>query len=124
VRAVPLPSETWAIARGLLEPREDIEYLFPAVLLKSMHGQVFIAVTRRSIVVLTAGLFGRSRPRKVLARLPRRARFSLLEGGGSPAFSLDGLVYEIEEEYLAVVSACNRGQATGDALPPDPLPNM
>jgi hypothetical protein len=105
-----------------LLPGERLEYVFPAVV--PLGANVVIAVTPSAVVVLTTGAFGRDRPREVAARLPRRTPISEPDPYGIPSFVLDGIRYEVDDEYVAVVSALHRESAGDDLLPPDPLPDV
>jgi len=107
-----------------LLPGERLEYLFPAVIATSYLGNVLIAVTPTSIVVLGTGLFGRHRSRSVVARYSRRSHVGEPDLHGIPSFVLGGIRYELDDEYVAVVSALHLESSTGDPLPPDPLPDL
>ena len=107
-----------------LLPGEPIRYLFPAVIPDSVSGHVYVAVTARSIVVLSTRFRGRSRPRAVLARYPRATRLGPVDRHAPPAFRLGGVLFEVDEEDLAVVSAVDADLQGDDALPPDPLPDL
>ena len=103
-----------------LLPGEHLEYVIPAVVpLPVFGGNVYVAVSTRAISVLSTAVRGRGRPRRVIARMPRSTAIGAPEQGSMPGFLLGGVFYEVDEEYLAVVSALHAG-----ALPPDPHPDL
>ena len=108
-----------------LLPGERIEYLLPAVLpMRSFSGNVYVVVTSRSVVVLSTAFVGRGRPRRVIARYPRGVPIGPPEQDGTPGFVLGGMLYEVDDADLAVVSALHAESTGRDVLPPDPLPDL
>jgi hypothetical protein len=104
-----------------LLPGERIEHLVPAVVPGSISGNVYVVVTTRWIHVLSTAFLGRGRPRRVIARHPRSTPVGEPERNGVPGFLLGGIFYEVDDEYLSVVSALHRESSGSGALPPDPL---
>lgn len=120
---MPVPSATRALVQELLLPDERIEYVFPAVIPISPQGNVFVAVTSRSITVLATR--GRAAlPTSVLARYSPRTRLGPLDLRGIAGFTLGGIRYEVDDEYVPVVNALDAEHAGADALPPDPWPEL
>jgi hypothetical protein len=110
----------------LLPAGEEIQYLFPAtssVLPATTMTHVLVAVTARRITVINTGFFSRIRPRAVVASYPRDTRLGPVDTNATPYFQLGHTMYEIDDEYIAVVNAADAEIASADPLPPDPLPD-
>jgi hypothetical protein len=125
---VPVPSSVRERIKPLLAPGDEIRYLFPAQhfpapMLQTV-AHVIIAVSDAAITVVYSGYFSRSKPRSVLATYPRATHIGPVETKLVPTFTLRGLYYEIDEEYIAVVNAADAELAEGGAMPPDPLPDL
>jgi hypothetical protein len=122
---VTLSSSTRVLVQEMLLPGERIDYLFPALIPLRPRGNVLLAVTPRSITVFaTRGRSG-DRPTSVLARYSRRTRVGPVDLHGIASFTLGGIVYEVDDEYVAVVNALDAERAGADvALPPDPWPEL
>jgi hypothetical protein len=113
---VPVPSGVREAVRALLEPGEEIRYLFPA----DGGPQFFFVVTQASITVVYGGWFSRSTPKEVWRRFPRNTRLGPVDTTVIPAFTVGGLEFEIDDEYVAVVNAADAEIDAEYALPPDP----
>lgn len=111
--------------RALLRPGEDIRYVFPAVSLGPPHTAPFlVVVTDRSITLFSTKMFTRNEPSGVWATYPRRTRLGPVEHRGSPTIELGGTVYEVDDEYIAVVAAADAEAFSPGDLPRDPLPDL
>lgn len=120
-----LSSTTRALVQEMLLPGERIDYLFPALIPLRPRGNVLVAVTPRSITVFATRGRGGGRPSSVLARYSRRTRIGPVDLHGIANFTLGGIVYEVDDEYVAVVNALDAERAGGEeALPPDPWPDL
>ncbi|WP_067962903.1 hypothetical protein [Nocardiopsis trehalosi] len=118
---MPVPPEVRDRARGFLPAGADIRYVFPA----SWNESVFFVfvVTDASVTVLLNRLWSRTRPRSVWRVLPRATRLGPVDTHLIPTFELAGHVFEVADEYVPVVNACD-AELDGAALPPDPLPDL
>ena len=111
--------------REFLDDDDEIRYVFPADVLMSASPSVLFVVSRKSITILSTGIWSRKRPKSVVARLSRRTVLGPVDTTETPFFSVNGIGYEIDDEYVAVVHAADAEITTaGDALPPDPLPDL
>jgi len=89
-------------AQPLLEPGEQIEEIFPARTAKNALGGIFptcwvIAVTDRSIVILSAKRMSETTPRSVAERLPRDTKLGPTKGA-----MFANLSVTVESKRLAV----------------------
>jgi hypothetical protein len=111
--------------RALLRAGEDIRYVFPALALgPPLTAPFLIVVTERSITVLSTKMFGANEPASVWATYPRRTRLGPVEFGSGPTIQLGGMVFEVDEEYVAVVGAADAEAFSPGDLPRDPLPDL
>jgi hypothetical protein len=112
----------------LLEPGEQIRYLFPATSAVMSIGiaaaPFFVAVTDRAIVLITGKFLRRNRPDQVWERFPRKTRLGPLETSLGPAFHLGGMILEVDEEYAAVVAAADTELDGPSGMPVDPFPQL
>jgi len=124
-----------------LLPGRRIDYVIPAVipgaspagligtvvaalLRQPTIGNVVLAVTDTSITVLSTGFFGRYRPKTVVAEFPRATRLGPIEPYGIASITLGGVVYEVDDEYHAVIHAVDAETTGAAGLPQDPLPDL
>jgi len=122
---MPVTSATRRKIRAFLDPGDEIQYVFPAELRMAATSTVFFAVTDRTITVLSTGFWSRRSPRSVLAVNPRNQRLGPVEVGSmGPWFEFNGMEYEVDEEYAAVVNAADADLRRREAAPPDPLPDL
>jgi hypothetical protein len=125
---VPVPSSVRERIRPFLAPGDEIRYLFPAQHFPAPTletvAHVIVVVSRLAVTVVYSGYFSRTKPKSVLATFPRATRLGPIDMRLTPTFTLQGLYYEIDEEYVAVVNAADAELAEGGALPPDPLPDL
>jgi hypothetical protein len=112
----------------LLEPGEEIRYIFPAssavITVGPAVAPFYIVVTERSVVVLTARFLNRDRPDGVWARYARATRLGPMETSLGPAFDLGGVTFEVDEEYAAIVGAADAELDGPSTMPEDPLPGL
>jgi hypothetical protein len=123
---MPVSSAVRKRLRGLLEPGEEIRYVFPANggVLQGPYGAVgpqsFFVVTQTSITVVYGGWFSRTRPKKIWRRLPRNTCLGPVDTSVIPTFTVGNSTFEIDDEYVAVVNAVDAEIGGEYALPPDP----
>jgi hypothetical protein len=110
-----------ARVRAFLEPGDTVRYVFPAWVVLSVS--VVIVVSDTAVTVLSTGFWGRTRPKSVRARYPRNVRMGPVETNLIPTFTLWGIRYEVDDEYVAVINAAD-AELSADFLPPDPLPDL
>ncbi|WP_020672942.1 hypothetical protein [Amycolatopsis nigrescens] len=121
---MPVSSAVRERIRGFLEPADDIEYVFPADVLGSALPSVLVVVSRHAITVLSTGFWSRRRPKSVLFRSPRNVRLGPVDTQSTPRFTLHGVEYEVDEEYVSVINAADAELGSRDLAPPDPLPDL
>ncbi|WP_433255482.1 hypothetical protein ACQPYK_14875 [Streptosporangium sp. CA-135522] len=122
---MPVPAAVRARCRALLPPGEDMRYVLPALSVGSPGMATFlIVVTDRSISVLSTKFFDQDAPTSVYATHARRTRLGPVEFSAGAAIELGGMVFEIDEEYAAVVCAADAEVFAPETLPPDPLPHL
>jgi hypothetical protein len=125
---MPVSSTERDKCQQLLEPGEEIRYVFPAtsavLTIGPAAASFYIVVTDRAIVVLTARFLRRNQPAGVWARHPRSTRLGPLDTSLGPAFVLGNVVFEVDDEYAAIVGAADAELEGGDSLPEDPLPDL
>ncbi|WP_253777693.1 hypothetical protein [Goodfellowiella coeruleoviolacea] len=80
-------------------------------------------VSDSAVTVLSTGLLGRSKPKSVLARYPRSTSIGPVDPTPIPTFTLSGIRYEVDDEYVPVINAAD-AENSADFLPPDPLPDL
>ena len=125
---MPLPPSVRERCQELLEPGEQIRYLFPATSAVMSIGiaaaPFFVAVTDRAIVLVTGKFLRRNRPDQVWGRSPRTTRLGPLESSLGPAFELGGMILEVDEEYAAEVAAADAELEGPAGMPDDPFPQL
>ena len=102
-------------------PLTSVRFLFPAQVV--LGGSVLIVVSDQAVTILSTGLWRRTTPKAVHARYPRHVRLGPVEARPIPEFTLRGIRYEVDEEYVPVINAADTELST-DAMPPDPLPDL
>jgi hypothetical protein len=119
---MPIPQALREQVKALLPEGDTIRYLVPAM---SMPGgaHVIIVVSDHAVTVMYAGYFTRARAKSVVSRYARATRIGPVEGM-PPAIRLGGVVYEVDDEYHAVINAADAELAGGAGLPDDPLPDL
>ncbi len=125
---MPIAPSVRASCQELLEPGEQIRYLFPATSAVMAIGiaaaPFFVAVTDRAIVLITGKWLRRNRPDRVWERFPRKTRLGPLETSLGPAFHLGGMILEVDDEYAAVVTAADAELDGPAGMPDDPFPQL
>ena len=131
---MPVPTAVRARCRALLPAGEDLRYILPATSADSPGAESFlIVITNRSISVLStvptlsslsAKFSDQALPTSIYATHTRRTRLGPVEFSAGAAIELGGMVFKIEEEYAAVVSAADAEVFAPETLPPDPLPHL
>ncbi|MEV4090877.1 hypothetical protein [Streptosporangium saharense] len=122
---MPVSAAVRARCRALLPPGEDISYVLPALSVSSPGTAAFIiVVTDRSILVMSTKFFDRDMPSSVYATHARRTRLGPVEFSSGAAIEFGGMVFEIDEEYAAVVRAADAEVFAPETLPADPLPDL
>ena len=64
------------------------------------------------------------RPVSVHATFPRQTRLGPVEFSAGAAIEFGGMVFKVDEEYVAVICAADAEVFAPDTLPPDPLPDL
>ncbi|GAA3445734.1 hypothetical protein [Planomonospora venezuelensis] len=122
---MPVTAAVRARCRALLPPGQDIRYIMPALSVGSpVMASFLIVVTGQAIAVLSTKFFDRDVPTSVYATHPRRTRLGPVEFSTGAAIEFGGMIFEIEEEYGAVVCAADAEVFAPETLPPDPLPHL
>ncbi len=121
---MPVSSGVRKRIKELLDPDDEIQYVFPADIFGSTNPSVFFAVTRKTITILTTGRLSRKSPKRVISVTLRNHRIGPVERGGDPWFKFNGIVYEIDDEYIAAVHAADAEISRNAAKPEDPLPDL
>jgi hypothetical protein len=125
---LPLPPSVRERCQELLEPGEQIRYLFPATSAVMSIGiaaaPFFVAVTDRAIVLITGKFLRRNRPDQVWGRFLRNTRLGPLDTSLGPAFELGGMILEVDEEYAAEVAAADAELEGPAGMPDDPFPQL
>ncbi|MCW2881781.1 MAG: hypothetical protein JWQ95_5881 [Sphaerisporangium sp.] len=122
---MPVTAAIRGRCRALLTPGDDIQYVFP-VTLTGLAGAAnyMIVVSDRSITVLATKVFSRYEPAAVWATYPRHTRLGPVEFAAGPTIRLGGTVFEVDDEYVAVVGAADAEAFSPGDLPRDPLPDL
>ncbi|GII90282.1 hypothetical protein [Sinosporangium siamense] len=111
--------------RALMEPGEEIRYVFPATLSGAPGPAHFLVVVGdRRILVLSTRYFDRDSPADVYQALPRKTRLGPVDFTPTPTIHIGATHFEVSEEYLAVVTAADAEVFAPDTLPLDPLPDL
>ncbi|SDG82914.1 hypothetical protein SAMN05421505_108167 [Sinosporangium album] len=111
--------------RGLMEADEEIRYVFPATLSGTPGPAYFLVVVGdRRILVLATRYFDRDTPIDIYQALPRRTRLGPVEFGPMPTIRIGATHFNVNEEYLAVVTAADAEVFAPETLPLDPLPDL
>ncbi|MEU8269252.1 hypothetical protein AB0B89_19065 [Sphaerisporangium sp. NPDC049002] len=122
---MPVTAAIRGRCRALLSPGESVHYVFPVTLVGSSGvANYMIVVSDRSITVLATKVFSRYEPAAVWATYPRRTRLGPLSSGAGPTIELGGTVFEVDDEYVAVVGAADAEAFSPGDLPRDPLPDL
>jgi hypothetical protein len=121
---MPVSSGVRKRIRGFLDPDDEIQYVFPATVLGSTSPSVIFAVTRKTITILSTGLWSRKWPKSVVGTTLRNHRLGPVETGLPAWFTFIGVVYEIDDEYVSVVHAADAEIMRSAAKPEDPLPDL
>ncbi|TDE22904.1 hypothetical protein [Actinomadura sp. 6K520] len=101
----------------------EIRYIFPATSYGGGAGFIFV-VTDDQIAVISTGAMSRSTPKTVWGSHPRGTRIGPVETGAGASFEFAGAVFEVDDEYVAVVNAADAEVFDRDSLPKDPLPDL
>ncbi|OXM52751.1 hypothetical protein [Amycolatopsis alba] len=107
-----------------LDPDDEIQYVFPADIFGSTNPSVFFAVTRKTITILTTGYLSRKTPKRVISTSLRNHRIGPVDTSTVPWFKFNGVDYEIDDEYIAVVHAADAEIMRDASKPEDPLPDL
>ncbi|WP_410654223.1 hypothetical protein [Amycolatopsis sp. lyj-112] len=121
---MPVSSGVRKRIRHFLDPDDEIHYVFPADVLGSPIPSVVFAVTRKTITILSTGFWTRKMPKSVVATSLRHHRLGPVETGTTPWFKFNGIVYEVDDEYVSVVHAADAEIMRDAAKPEDPLPDL
>jgi hypothetical protein len=119
---MPVSAELRDRVRGFLPAGEEIRYIFPASWNESMFF-VFV-VTESAVTVLVNRFWSRTRPKGIWHVFPRSVRLGPVDTHLIPGFDLGGHTFEIDDEYVSVVNACDAELGGPGLLPPDPLPDL
>lgn len=122
---MPLGSAVRERIRRFLPASAEIRYVVPASVttdaLVVVH--VLVVVTGSEILVLYTGFWSRTKPKSVWLRYDRATRLGPVDTSVTAEFSLDGHVFEIDDQYVSVVNAADL-EIDPAAMPPDPLPDL
>ncbi|WP_026120437.1 hypothetical protein [Nocardiopsis potens] len=118
---MPVSAEVRRRVRGFLPAGEEIRYIFPASWNETVYF-VFV-VTDSAVTVLSNRFWSRTRPKRIWHVFPRGVRIGPVETDLIPVFDLGGHTFEVEEEYVSVINACDAELDGGD-LPRDPFPEL
>lgn len=121
---MPLSGEVRERCRGFLPAGAELRYLFPATTLTPGMAPVLVAVTSRTITVLSCSFLRRNKPNGVLAHYPRTTELGPVEFHGTPTIEVGSMLLEIDEEYVPVVRCADAEIDERTFLPPDPLPDL
>ncbi|WHT21103.1 hypothetical protein N8J89_08565 [Crossiella sp. CA-258035] len=121
---MPLSSEVRDRCRGFLPAGAELRYLFPALSLNPGMAPVLVAVTSRTVTVLTCSFLRRNRPTGVLVHYPRTIQLGPVDTRTTPTIEFGNLMLEIDDEYISVVRCADAEVDEQSFLPPDPLPDL
>ncbi|GAA4887813.1 hypothetical protein [Streptomonospora salina] len=119
---MPISPEVRERARGFLPAGARIRYIFPASWNESSF--FVVVVTDSAVTVLVNRLWSRNRPKGVWRVFPRQVRIGPVDTHLIPTFHLGGSTFEVDDEYVSVVNACDAELDGAAALPQDPLPDL
>ncbi|RSM62905.1 hypothetical protein DMH03_12695 [Amycolatopsis sp. WAC 01376] len=119
---MPVSSGVRKRIKELLDPDDEIHYVFPADIVGSFDPCVFFAVSRKTITIMTTGRWSRKAPKRVVSVTLRNHRIGPVETATTPWFEFNGVAYEVDDEYVAVVHAADAEILR--AKPEDPLPDL
>ncbi|GAB3454665.1 hypothetical protein GCM10027570_35120 [Streptomonospora sediminis] len=109
-------------ARGFLPAGAEIRYIFPASWNES---QFFVfVVTEATVTILVNRFWSRTRPKGIWHVFPRDVRIGPVDTHLIPTFHLGAHTFEVDEEYVSVINACDAESEGTASLPPDPLPDL
>lgn len=109
-------------ARGFLPAGVEIRYIFPASWNES---QCFVfVVTDATVTVLLNRFWSRSRLKSIWHVFPREVHLGPVDTHLIPTFHLGGRTFEVDDEYVSVINACDAELEGAASLPPDPLPDL
>jgi len=125
---VPLSSKVRDRCRTYLGTDEQIQYLIPGMSLyisgMRMRVGFLVMVTDRHVTLLACSRFRINRPKQIWERLGRGTPLTVeVQPSLGPVLTVGKLHLEIDEEYVSAARAANI-EATRDAFPPDPLPDL
>jgi hypothetical protein len=120
---MPVSSRIRKRVRDFLEPDDEIQYIFPADVLRSVLPSVIFVVSRNAITILSTGFWSRKLPKSLLSSSPRNYRLGPVDTSTVPWFRFHGIEYEILDEYISVINAAD-AETSRDFAPPDPLPDL
>jgi hypothetical protein len=123
--AMPMSASIRERCRSYLRPGDDIRYVFPVLSLgPPLTASFLVVVTDLSVTLLSTTMFGRDEPSGVWATYPRRTRLGPIVSRGGPTIEFGGMMFEVDDEYTAVVAAADTEAFTPGDLPRDPLPEL
>ncbi|TDC46597.1 hypothetical protein E1281_27600 [Actinomadura sp. KC345] len=120
---MPVPRPLRERCREFLGIDAAIRYIFPATSYGGGAGFIFV-VTDDQVTVISTSLMSRSNPKTVWGSYPRGTRIGPLETGTGASFEFAGVVFEVDDEYVAVVNAADAEVFDRGSLPKDPLPDL
>ncbi|MDT0304870.1 hypothetical protein [Streptomonospora wellingtoniae] len=119
---MPISPDVRERARGFLPARVEIRYIFPAS--RNESSFFVFAVTDAAVTVLVNRLLSRNRPKGIWAVFPRNVRIGPVDTHLVPTFHFGGHTFEVDDEYVSVINACDAELQGAASLPPDPLPDL
>lgn len=125
---MPLSAAVRKRCRVFLPEGAGLHYVFPGRSLAQgraeMVADFIIAVTDKTVTVLSCRWFRRNRPSAVWATYPRYTKLGPVElyGSLSPTVTIGALLLEIDDEYVSVVRAAD-AEIT-NLVPIDPFPHL
>ncbi|PRY02182.1 hypothetical protein CLV72_101783 [Allonocardiopsis opalescens] len=118
---MPVPAEVRERLRAFLPEGARMRYVCP-IALAGGSACLYLVVADSMITLVSTRLLRPSEPDAVWSVYPRRVRLGPVETGSTPMFRLGEYWYEIDDEYIAVISAADAELGTA-ALPDDPFPD-
>ncbi|TDC86644.1 hypothetical protein [Actinomadura sp. 7K507] len=120
---MPVPRPLRERCREFLGIDGEIRYIFPASSFGGGAGFVFV-ITDDQLAVISTGSARGSKPKTVWGSYPRGTRVGPVETGAGASFEFAGAVFEVDDEYIAVVNAADAEIFDRASLPEDPLPDL